>query len=234
MNTLRKILCAVLQRFIIVKACCGRERGRILMFHDIGEKGDEFVVTPSDFEKIATILSNEHVIPLECWESEDNFVALTFDDVPESFYAIAYPVLRKYCIPFTIFVSLSLLDKQGYISTSQLKEMSQDELCTVGSHGIRHKEYYKLSKREIEHDLRESAYLLTELIHKPITLFAFPYGSYYACGFGNRHIVSSYYKYGFGTVKCPITMPLFLPKYFLPRINVDSKYISNLSNNEKS
>ena len=66
---------------------------------------------------------------------------------------------------------------------------------------------------------------ITDLVNKPIELFAFPYGSYYACGLINKKFVLDTYKYGFCTVKSPITAPLVMPKYFLPRENVDTSFI---------
>ena len=103
--------------------------------------------------------------------------------------------------------------------------MAQFPLCTLGSHGVRHIEYYMLSKQEIIIDLKESHKRLSDLVNKPIELFAFPYGSYYACGLINKKLVLDIYKYGFGTVKSPITTPLVMPKCFLPRENVDSSFI---------
>ena len=59
------------------------------------------------------------------WEREEDFYALTIDDVPENFYYNAYPLLKEASIPFTLFVNVSLLNKDGFITKEQLVEMSK-------------------------------------------------------------------------------------------------------------
>ena len=233
MNQIRRIFYKIIQSSVIKMTQYRAVQGRILMLHQIGREKDEFSITPEEFESLALVLNSKHTIRLEEWEKEDDFYALTIDDVPEGFYLYAFPILQKYQIPFTIFVSISFLNAEGYISTKQLLEMSNSDLCTVGSHGVRHEEYYKLDGKDIANDLKESKRKLSELIGKPVELFAYPYGSYYACGLKNKKQVLDVYKYGFGTAKCPITKPLVLPKYFLPRINVDTTYIETLQKNEE-
>lgn len=222
---IRRVFYKCLQTYRITISRKKTYVGQVLMVHQIGLTGGEFCITPKEFESLAIFLSKHHTIRLEEWESESNFYALTADDVPEGFYHYAFPILKKYNLPFTLFVSLSLLDTNGYITTTQLLEMAQSELCSIGSHGVRHVEYYLLNKQEVIIDLKESQKILSDLVHKPIEMFAFPYGSYYACGFNNKEFILDIYKYGFGTIKSHIMSPLVMPKYFLPRINVDSSFI---------
>ena len=224
----RKILYKCLQTLIIAILRTKYGVGYILMIHQIGMDDGEFSITLDEFQSLVEFLSKHHTIQLKDWEKEREFYALTIDDVPESFYLYAFPVLKKYNLPFTLFVSLSLLDTNGYITTDQLLDMAQYKLCSIGSHGVSHIEYYLMDKHKIIIDLKESQKKLADLVHKPIELFAFPYGSYYACGLKNKKLVLDVYKYGFGTVKSPITLPLVLPKYFLPRVNVDSSFITKI------
>ena len=225
---IRKIIYKCLQTLIITKSRTKNCVGHVLMMHHVGVNDGEFSITIDEFKSLVAFLSKSHTIQLENWEKERDFFALTIDDVSESFYLYAFPILKKHNIPFTLFVSLSLLDTNGYITTDQLLEMAKSELCSIGSHGVRHTEFYLLDQQEIIADLKESQNKLADLVHKPIELFAFPYGSYYACGIKNRNLVLDTYKYGFGTVNSPITSPLVLPMYFLPRINVDSVFISKM------
>lgn len=203
------------------------------MLHWVGnemqdEETEAFRVTIEQFIRLLQWLNTRRVIRLEDWESIDNFYALTIDDVPENFYQNAYPLLKEAKVPFTIFVNVSLLDKDGFISTAQLKEMASCELCTIGSHGVNHGEYALLNKDEALNDLRQSRETLEQIIGKPVEMYAYPYGSYYACGYNNKHVAGKVYKYAFGTVACPITKPLLLKRYFLPRINVGIEFINSL------
>ena len=106
--------------------------------------------------------------------------------------------------------------------------MSQSEFCTIASHGVSHGEFVLLNKEQALQDLQDSRRELEQIIGKPVEMFAYPYGSYYACGYANKHLAGKVYKYAFGTVACPITKPSFLKKYYLPRINVDKDNLNTL------
>lgn len=228
MDIFRRIISKFSHSYLIKKSARRTPVGKVLMFHSIEGSEDEFNISTDEFRQVLERLIGRNVIDLANWESEQNFIALTIDDVPETFYKYAYPLLKEYRMPFTIFVSTSLLDTDGFISTEQLKEMAADPLCTVGSHGHNHSYYYKMTKEEALNDLISSKALLEGLIAKGVTMYAFPYGSYYACGYTNKHLVTEVYKYGFGTICAQITKGVTLPKYFLPRMNVTSSNISEL------
>ena len=233
MNFVRRAVGKFMHIFQICAAKFFPVKGLVLMLHWIGnEKQDNetepYRISMTQFEKFTQWLKNQNIIRLEQWETEKDFYALTIDDVPENFYQNAYPILKKEGIPFTIFVNVSLLDKKGFITKEQLIEMSKCELCTVGSHGISHNEFVLLNKEQALQELQNSKHILEQIVNKSVDLFAFPYGSYYACGYSNKHLAMEEYVYAFSTVSCPITKPLVLKKYFLPRINVDEKYLHSL------
>ena len=203
------------------------KKGKILMFHSIGDARHEFNMSINIFEKLLQSLKKENVVRLEEWESHNDYFCLTFDDVPDSFYYNALPLLKKYKIPFTIFVSCSLLDTEGFITSEMLKEIADCKLSTIGSHGWKHSYFVVLSREEAEKDLILSKETLEKLTRRNIDMYAFPYGSVYACGFSKTKMVSKYYKSGFGTIATSITKPSLLPNYYLPRIVVtDNNYMN--------
>lgn len=233
MNILRRVIGKCCHLFYTYAASFFTPRGRVLMLHWIGdEKQDDetepFRLSKEQFRIFLEWLKKQNVVHLKEWETAVDFYALTIDDVPENFYVNAFPLLKGEKIPFTLFVNVSLLGNEGFITKEQLIEMSQCPLCTIGSHGINHGEFSLFDKKEALSDLVSSKCELEKIIGKPIEIFAFPYGSYYACGYTNKHIAGEVYKYAFSTVACPITRPSLQKKYFLPRINVDKKYISIL------
>lgn len=233
MNVIRRIIGKVCHIFHSIICKCFVTQGRVLMLHWVGdERQDEetepFRISTSQCCLLLHRLKNRNIIHLRNLEKENNFYAITIDDVPENFYHNAFPLFKEAGIPFTLFVNISLLDKEGFISKKQLKEMADCELCTIGSHGICHKEFALLNKQQALLDLENSRKKLELIIGKPVTMYAYPYGSYYACGYTNKHLVGKVYKYAFGTVSCPITKPSLLKNYFLPRINVDVDFINSL------
>lgn len=228
MKFANRIVSKVIHTFFVLLSKILKQRGRVYMLHSVGDGSHEFNVSVFSFERLLQHLQGKNVIRLEEWEKGKDFICLTFDDVADSFYYNAYPLLKKYNIPFTIFVSCSLLDTDNFITTEMLKEIADCELCTIGSHGWKHSFYTNFNKEDAAEDLLSSKQKIEEITHRPVEIYAFPFGSIYACGLRKKSLVESFYKYGFGTISSPLTMPNFLPSYFLPRIKVDDTFISNL------
>lgn len=105
-----------------------------------------------------------------------NAVALTFDDGYRDNLTVALPLLEKYQLPMTIFVTAGFLDSEPYLSKSELRELSRHPLVTVGAHGLWHQHFNLLSRKEARHELIESRRLLTEITGKRVDLMAWPFG----------------------------------------------------------
>lgn len=202
-------------------------KGCVYMLHEISDNIGEFCISVKELDQFLSSLDFNKVINLLEWERNSGFIAITIDDVPENFYLKGYPLFVKYGIPFTIFVNISLLDKPGFLTTNQLKELSRCELCTIGSHGTLHEFYRGFSKEEKLRFLEDSQKKLSKICNSPIDLFAFPYGSVYACGLKDKKLVSRFYKYGFGTITSNITSPCILNYFFLPRKNLSRNLLTN-------
>ena len=100
------------------------------MFHRIVETRSPFRpgYNQSDFDWLcAHLSSNYHVIDLEEFEERrekdqlsPNAVALTFDDGYGDNYDLAFPILSKYRLPATVFVTTGTVDGKSYLWTSKL------------------------------------------------------------------------------------------------------------------
>lgn len=207
------------------------------MFHNIKNEGvitSPYEITKKDFEFFINKIDKKHVINIsELHIKKSNKfldqIILTFDDGYESIFTDVYPIMKKYNIPFTIFISLSLLNIKGYLNEKQLQILSEDELCTIGSHGIDHFHYRTLSKKNCENQLIQSKLMIEKIINKKIELFAFPYGDFYSCSISNVLVAKrSSYKYVFSTIPERISNSPLIKTYFLPRINVTTDYINKL------
>lgn len=216
----RRLLGKMIHEVIILLSKILPEKGRVYTMHSIGDNRHALHISTNAFRAFLESIKDKNIVRLENWEKSKNFVCLTFDDVASSFYYNAFPLLKHYKMPFTVFVSCSLLDKNKYLTTEMLREIAACELCTVGSHGFEHSYFRNFNYKEATSDLKSSKRVLENLVGREVSVYAFPYGSLYACGFSRKNLIREYYKYGFGTIKAPINKWCVLPKYYLPRISV--------------
>ncbi|OGT08076.1 MAG: hypothetical protein A2V89_04560, partial [Gammaproteobacteria bacterium RBG_16_37_9] len=100
-----------------------KEKAIILMYHRIHEKGDGAGVNKGAFERQMEFIKRKMIpIPLtdiSAWLSKrkplpPRAIAITFDDGYEDNFANAYPILRKFDIPATIFLTT------GHIETTKV------------------------------------------------------------------------------------------------------------------
>lgn len=105
-------------------------------------------------------------------------VALTFDDGFRSFYTDAFPVLKKYNIPASIFVITSDVGKRGNVTWDMLKELRDSGLVEIGSHTVKHKNLTKITNDSLKSELVESKKILEKELGIEIKTLAYPFGVY--------------------------------------------------------
>jgi len=104
---------------------------------------------------------------------------LTFDDGLEGVYENAYPIAKKYNIPFAMFVVTNNMGQNGVITWSQAKEMQDSGLVTIASHSLEHQDFSKLSVQEAVNNVNASYEIIErELGKKFLKIFTYPYGLY--------------------------------------------------------
>jgi poly-beta-1,6-N-acetyl-D-glucosamine N-deacetylase len=140
--------------------------------------GNGFVVLP--LQDIVAALKRGQPLP-------DKAIALSFDDAYLSVYTAAYPLLKSYGWPFTVFVPSGLVGSNPklYASWDQLREMAKAG-ATLANHSVGHP--YFMTKTP-----GESAALWLARVEKEIVdaeanilaetgqshhLHAYPYGEY--------------------------------------------------------
>ena len=108
-------------------------------------------------------------------------VVLTFDDGFRNFYTEAFPVLQKSGFTATVFVPTAFIGtaRRSFHGTEcltwgEVREL-RDGGIQFGSHTVTHPRLTKLSRKEIEHELRDSKKELQQRLGQPITTFAYPF-----------------------------------------------------------
>jgi len=119
----------------------------ILMYHHIDSNAgrSKLSVSPESFKRQMEFLKkhNYNIVSLttlaELLKSKASMprktIAVTFDDGYEDNYSNAFPVLREYDIPATIFVATDKVGREGYVDWRQLEEMASYGI-DIGSHTL--------------------------------------------------------------------------------------------------
>ena len=103
-------------------------------------------------------------------------VALTFDDGYRDNLTVALPLLEEHGFPMTLFVTAGFVGREGYLSRSELREISKHPLITIGAHGLWHRHFPLLGAAEARRELVESRRLLESISGRNVDLMAWPYG----------------------------------------------------------
>ena len=116
------------------------------------------------------------------------WVCITFDDGYRDNYTLAYPLLKRLRVPFTVYVTTGFIDNKmpmwWYpderlgISTDELKALDDDPLCTIGAHTVSHPKLDTLTREQQYQEIAESQRVLESLLGHEIKHFSFPHGAH--------------------------------------------------------
>jgi peptidoglycan/xylan/chitin deacetylase (PgdA/CDA1 family) len=106
-------------------------------------------------------------------------IAVTFDDGYKDNLYNAAPVLLKYNIPFTVFISPALIESGSdiYLTRSEVYRLASMPQVTIGSHGMNHIPLTECDDAALKKELVSSKLYLEDLIGYEITTIAYPYGA---------------------------------------------------------
>ncbi len=166
-----------------------QDRAVILMYHSVSDWKHFTTVSPQNFErqmayivakKIPVISLLELVRRLKAKEPLGGAIAITFDDGYRDNFTAAYPILKKYNFPATVFIETDLIgesyDDVPHMTTGEMQQMS--DLIEFGAHTKSHPKLAELSAAEAREEIVGSKKILEEILHTPCTLFACPFGNY--------------------------------------------------------
>lgn len=200
-------------------------KGYIYVFHEIG---DERTITDCScycstdkFEKFLDALKSESEIvyidafidgKLMC---EKKMAVISFDDVPESVYINAYPILCEKQIPFVLYLSPKFIGQDGFLTSSQIYEMIANPLCTIGAHTMEHTNLRK--KTDSYSDMYNSKVALERFIGKNVSHLSYPYGRADSISCKVRKEAK---KAGFKSAVCtiPTAVPNKFDQWYIPRV----------------
>ncbi len=152
---------------------------------------------------------------------KDRSVVITIDDAYSSVYNYAWPIFKKYNLPFTLFVSTDVIDNKtpGYMSWEQIRTL-RDNGVSIGSQTKSHPHMFKLSRDKIIEELSISNKRFIDEIGSKPKIFAYPYGEY------NLEVLEQVKLHGFVAAfgQHSGVAHKSLGMYELPRFAMNEKY----------
>lgn len=120
-------------------------------------------------DKMLSALKNQ-TLPDKC-------VVLTADDAYQSIASNAYPLLQKYQMPLSVFVSTDAVDKKykAMMSWGKMREI-QGKYVQFFNHTVAHKHLLDLSPAQIKTTIQQAQSKLNQVFSLQQKILAYPYG----------------------------------------------------------
>ncbi len=178
-------------------------RALIIFYHCVKDETNSYLrpTKVADFDHQMRYLSMAyHPISLESMVGHiqegtplpPRAIAVTFDDGYRDNYENAYPVLREYNVPATVFLTVDFIgtgelprwekgcytaEKPLMLSWKQVREMSDGGIA-FGSHTLTHPFLSRIPRQQAEKEIRLSKDMIEQQTGKPVRTLAYPSGDF--------------------------------------------------------
>ena len=225
----------------------GKDSPRVYMFHSVEDSPKQvysrFAITREVFERFIEHELRRGQIPMDAEtlkkavddpSAYKNHFIVTFDDIYDSVYTNAYPILKAHKVPFVVFVTPSLIDtvdanpksNNPMITSEHLREMASEPLCIIGAHATHHVAFRTLNGAQARSSMMDSKQWLETTFGKKVDFFAFPFGRRVEVSNASIRTLSTCdFFCGFSALDGSLKQKWLSGRWFLPRILVDDKYV---------
>jgi peptidoglycan/xylan/chitin deacetylase (PgdA/CDA1 family) len=186
----KRLTCLMSDFYGVANRGARRNKGiRILMYHALDARPDGdtrglFCLSPDQFKfQITELAADRDLRKLGLYDvfdpTKQKGIIVTFDDGYRDNILIAAPILEKYHIPFTMFISTAFVKDRVhlYLSPEELRELSNSPLVTIGSHGVTHIPLTQCNDHDLHSELNSSKRYLEDLTGREITAISYPHGA---------------------------------------------------------
>jgi peptidoglycan/xylan/chitin deacetylase (PgdA/CDA1 family) len=200
-------------------------------------KPSKIAITQDDFKAQMKYLKTNgyHVITLDQLlgfldykeQIPEKSVVITFDDGWISVYDIAFPILKEYDFPATIFIYTDFVGGGKAMSWKHIKELSEagfDIQCQTKTHRnltvLKNKESFREYFDSLEMEISYPKKMIETKLNKECNCLAYPYGK------TNNLVIAMLKKHGY---RAAFTVdnqsnPFFIDKYKISRSAIYGKY----------
>ena len=171
----------------------------ILTFHSIDEQRSVISFPPELFQSGIAKLYKRGYQTLRLMEAvellrsgapfPDRSFVITFDDGYQSVYDEAFPILQRYGMSATVFLTvgegetggsenrLPSLAGRSMLSWHEIREMQRSRI-TFGAHTCTHPDLTRLPFYRVKSEVCDAKAIIEDALNAPVACFAYPYGRY--------------------------------------------------------
>jgi peptidoglycan/xylan/chitin deacetylase (PgdA/CDA1 family) len=165
----------------------------IIAYHSVNpvieKERNRLIVTPDTFERQMRFLQKHHYnvilveelarLTKEKKRIPHKTLAITFDDGYKDNYTYAFPILKKYNIPATIFLIINEIGRRenDRLNWQQILTMQESGLINFGSHCLGPEPLVNIkSDALLRKEIFDSKKILEGKLNKQIKIFSYPGG----------------------------------------------------------
>ncbi len=161
----------------------------ILGYHCVGPFRDDHVPTVSAeaFERQLAFIRRRRyrIVPVEtfaaCLLERRPFprrsLAITFDDGYEETASVAWPLLKRFEMPATVFITPMEIGRPGFLTWAQVEELAREGM-DIGSHTMSHSYLPLVADDQLAQELVSSKHTIEEHLGRPVRVLSYPVGGF--------------------------------------------------------
>jgi len=164
----------------------------IVMYHSVNPEVSTknlLVVSPKTFERQMQFLKKHRynvlalqqlaVLIKEKKKLPAKAISITLDDGYKDNYTYAFPILKKYNLPATVFIITNEVGRPDRLGWDEIKEMQESGIITFGSHTLGPVPLTEIeSAQEVKRQIFDSKKILEEKLGRKVGAFSYPEGRF--------------------------------------------------------
>lgn len=155
---------------------------RCLIYHAFGTrlKHDSYGISINinKFKDQMKFLNDHYkMTDINDFTSDDVTISISIDDGYKDTND-AINILNNYNIPFTLFITAGKINQKGYLSDTDIYNISQIKNSIIGTHGMSHNKFEKMNYISQLKELKDSKLILQNIIKEEINITSYPHGSF--------------------------------------------------------